>query len=148
LGWFLFIFAFTFNRGRIIFPILLSGLIGYFGYNRMLRMNGYKELDEKKVDNELQTNLGLVFLLFYSFCLLAMVISTQILKYTIKRQRPRSLPDTYRIVDMRTVEDGTFSMPSGDSSAAAVFCCLVAYEMDCPWIYIILPLVMAGRVYY
>ncbi len=39
-------------------------------------------------------------------------------------------------------------MPSGDSSAAAVFCCLVAFELGMPLIYILMPLVMLGRVYY
>ena len=52
------------------------------------------------------------------------------------------------MINMRAVEEGTFSMPSGDSSAAAVFCCIVAYELDMPWIYLVLPLVMMGRVYY
>ena len=49
---------------------------------------------------------------------------------------------------MRSVENGTFSMPSGDSAAAAVFCTLIACEMNLPLIYFVLPLVMAGRVYY
>ena len=39
-------------------------------------------------------------------------------------------------------------MPSGDSSAAAVFCLLVAVELDLPLVYVLLPLVMLGRVYY
>ena len=39
-------------------------------------------------------------------------------------------------------------MPSGDSGAAAVFCLLVAVELKLPFIYILMPLVMLGRVYY
>ena len=39
-------------------------------------------------------------------------------------------------------------MPSGDSSAAAVFCVLMAVEMGLPSIYVLMPLVMLGRVYY
>ena len=39
-------------------------------------------------------------------------------------------------------------MPSGDSSTGAVFCAIVAIEMGMPWIYIIMPFVMLGRVYY
>jgi len=39
-------------------------------------------------------------------------------------------------------------MPSGDTSAGAVFCTLVAIEMGMPYIYILMPLVMLGRVYY
>ena len=54
----------------------------------------------------------------------------------------------YRLVNMRGLEDGTYSMPSGDSAAAAVFCCLIAHELRFPLVYVILPLVMMGRVYY
>lgn len=39
-------------------------------------------------------------------------------------------------------------MPSGDSSAAAVFCLLVAVELQMPLVYILMPFVMLGRVYY
>ena len=39
-------------------------------------------------------------------------------------------------------------MPSGDCSAAALFCFLFAFILDLPFVYLILPLVMCGRVYY
>ena len=39
-------------------------------------------------------------------------------------------------------------MPSGDSAAAAVFCALVTIECGLPYVYILMPLVMLGRVYY
>ena len=39
-------------------------------------------------------------------------------------------------------------MPSGDCAAAAVFCLLIAMEFKMPMVYILLPLVMLGRVYY
>ena len=70
------------------------------------------------------------------------------MKYSTKRERPKRRTDTTRIVDLRGKENGTYSFPSGDSSAAAVFCCLVCVEMDMPQIYILMPLVMLGRVYY
>lgn len=77
-----------------------------------------------------------------------MVCCTQLMKYTIKRERPRPRSDTTRINDLRVKENGTYSMPSGDTSAAAVFCVLVCVEMGMPLIYILMPLVMLGRVYY
>jgi len=40
------------------------------------------------------------------------------------------------------------SMPSGDTSAAASFCFIYNYCLHIPFIYIILPFVMLGRVYY
>ena len=70
------------------------------------------------------------------------------MKYGIKRERPKRRSDTTRLADLRGKETGTFAMPSGDSSAAAVFCCLVAVELGLPWIYVLMPLVMLGRVYY
>ena len=70
------------------------------------------------------------------------------MKLTIKRERPKPRTDTTRLSDLRGKEVGTYSMPSGDSSAAAVFCMLVAAELGIPLIYILMPLVMLGRVYY
>ena len=77
-----------------------------------------------------------------------MVCCTQLMKYGIKRERPRKRTDTSRISDLRSKETGTYAMPSGDSSAAAVFCALVAVEMGLPLVYVLMPLVMLGRVYY
>lgn len=70
------------------------------------------------------------------------------MKYTIKRERPKRRADSTRISDLRSKETGTFAMPSGDTSAAAVFCALVTIEMGMPYIYILMPFVMLGRVYY
>ena len=85
LGYLLVIFAYTFNREKIVFPILLCGLLGYFRYNEMLVANNYLPIQDKYITTELRMNLGAVFLIFYSLALLLMVISTQIMKYTIRR---------------------------------------------------------------
>lgn len=77
-----------------------------------------------------------------------MVTSTQLMKYAIKRERPKRRSDTTRISDLRGKEIGTYAMPSGDSAAGAVFCALVAIEVGIPYIYILMPFVMLGRVYY
>jgi hypothetical protein len=39
-------------------------------------------------------------------------------------------------------------MPSGDASAAALFCFMFFVVLDLKFVYFILPLVMCGRVYY
>ena len=39
-------------------------------------------------------------------------------------------------------------MPSGDSAAAALFCFMYATMVNLPEVYVSLPLVMLGRVYY
>ena len=77
-----------------------------------------------------------------------MVTSTQIMKYTIRRERPLKNPDAPRLSNLRDSENGTYSMPSADTSAAAVFCFLLANLMNIPAVYVILPLVAMGRVYY
>lgn len=91
---------------------------------------------------------GVVFMLTYGISLLVMVTSTQILKYLIKRTRPDALSHTKRIGNLRKAEEGTYSMPSGDSAAASLFCFLFATVVGLPALYVILPLVMCGRVYY
>jgi membrane-associated phospholipid phosphatase len=87
-------------------------------------------------------------MLTYGISLLVMVTSTQILKYLIKRARPVALSHTKRIGNLRKAEEGTYSMPSGDSAAASLFCFLCATVVGLPALYVILPLVMCGRVYY
>ena len=78
----------------------------------------------------------------------AMITTVQILKYTLKRARPEPLPNSQRIGSLRNAELGTYSMPSGDAAAAALFCFLFCSILNMPAIYLILPLVMLGRVYY
>lgn len=39
-------------------------------------------------------------------------------------------------------------MPSGDATAAGVYCFILCHVLGMQWIYILLPLVMMGRVYY
>jgi len=39
-------------------------------------------------------------------------------------------------------------MPSGDAAAAALFCFLFCSMLNMPAVYLLLPLVMLGRVYY
>ena len=93
--------------------------------------------------------LGAVFMLLYGLALLGLVTTTQTLKYTIKRQRPDYLPHIKRWgKNLRGVEHGTFSMPSGDSYAAAVFCMVYWQLFGEPAVWLILPLVCCGRVYY
>ena len=49
------------------------------------------------------------------------------MKYTLRRSRPKALDHTVRWgSDLRKAEEGTYSMPSGDTAAAALFCYLYA----------------------
>ena len=58
------------------------------------------------------------------------------------------LKDTYRVGNLRKAEGKTFSMPSGDATASSLYCFLLATVAGLPAIYVILPLVMMGRIYY
>ena len=58
------------------------------------------------------------------------------------------MPNAVRMADPRGAEEGTYSMPSGDASACALFCYVYTYMMHIPAIYVVLPLVCLGRVYY
>lgn len=144
----LIIFAHFFNRLWIVFSFILATFVGYFRYDVMLESLGYQPVNKEDLDFVARLRLGFTFTLYYALCLGVMVTSTQILKYTIRRPRPERLPHTSRLNNLRKAEDGTFSMPSGDSSAAACFCFLYSYVLQVPAIYLMLPLVMAGRVYY
>ena len=114
----------------------------------MLKSLGYKPV-ERELNALERFRYGWVLLFIYGFTLLAMVSSTQIAKYSIRRARPDYLPHVRRMgKNLRKHEDGTFSMPSGDSAAAAVFCYWWAVAAGFPGIMAVLPLVCAGRVYY
>ena len=77
-----------------------------------------------------------------------MIFGVTILKYMIKRPRPILREDTKRLSNLRRFENGTYSLPSGDSGAAAVFCYIIYFCFQAPLIFLILPLVCLGRVYY
>lgn len=139
--------AHLFNRVIVLIPVLITLILGAKNYDHMLTVNGFKAVGENISDGQ-RISYGLCFASLYMLCLLLMVCCTQLMKYTIKRERPKRRSDTTRISDLRVKENGTYSMPSGDSAAAAVFCVLVTHEMGMPFIYILMPLVMMGRVYY
>lgn len=97
-----------------------------------------------------RVRLGFVFFWIYGFALLGMVAFAQMFKYTLRRQRPTMPPGTVRIhAALRTHEEGTFAMPSGDTGAAGVFCYVYAATLSgMTGIYLLIPLVALGRVYY
>ena len=127
--------------------MLLTWLIGYYRYDVMLSSQGFVTLGDD-IEESQKLRMGFCFMLFFQLVLLAMVTSTQILKYTIRRERPQKKPEAPRLSNLRDAEIGTYSMPSADTSAAAVFCFLLANLMGLPGVYLILPLVAMGRVYY
>lgn len=92
--------------------------------------------------------IGFAYMWVYGFALLLLVIFAQLFKYTIRRPRPENLRNKRWGTDLRGREDGTFSMPSGDSACAANYALFVAVTMDFPLIWVIVPLVMLGRVFY
>lgn len=139
--------ALFWNRAMCAVGIVMSCGVGALRCEVLLSQMGYREV-KHELDSLERFRYGLVFMIYYALSLLVMVTSTQILKYTIRRERPQLLTHTKRLINLRKHENGTFSMPSGDSSAAAVFCFLYAAMLYLPAIYLVLPLVMAGRVYY
>ena len=139
--------AHCFNRVYATSGIILSLFVGALRYEVLLQEMGFRAVGHEITVVE-QFRYGAVFMIYYGLSLLAMVTSTQILKYSIKRARPKSLSFTKRMNNLRKAEEGTYSMPSGDSSAAALFCFEYCYMMGLPAVYLLLPLVMCGRVYY
>lgn len=87
--------AHFFNRALITVGILISAVVGFFRYNEMLANFGYQTV-QGDISFEERVRYGVVFMLFYGFSLLAMVSSTQILKYSIRRPRPAYRPEVTR----------------------------------------------------
>ena len=93
--------------------------------------------------------MGFTYMWVYGFALLILVSIAQTLKYSLKRPRPNVLPNSVRWgLNLRGVEDGTYSMPSGDAMAAACFALFIANTQGFSLIWLWVPLVMLGRVYY
>ena len=116
----LFPFAHVFNRFYNTIPFLLSIFVGAFRYDNLMQATGHQELGE--ISSLKKFRLGMSFMCFYGCTLLLMIISVQIIKVTLKRTRPQRNIKTQRLSNLRAAENGTYSMPSGDSAAAAVFC--------------------------
>lgn len=117
----LFPFAHVFNRFYNIIGFLLSIFVGAFRYDNMMQATGYHVLGEQISLFE-KFRLGLCFLVLYGCTLVVMITSVQIIKVALKRPRPQRNIKTQRLSNLRAAENGTYSMPSGDSAAAAVFC--------------------------
>ena len=80
--------AHMFNRMIILIPMGLCVILGALYHKEMLETNGYKGIPEKELDSSDKFAYGMCFFFLYGFSLLMMVICTQIMKYTIRRERP------------------------------------------------------------
>lgn len=142
----LFPFAHFFNRFYNILGFITTFLAGSYRYDYMLTTNGYQPLGA--VESSTQFRMGLCFLVYYILTSGVMIGFVWVMKLVTKRIRPQRNPKTSRLNNLRASENGTYSMPSGDSAQAALFCFLYATLLGLPEVYIILPFVCLGRVYY
>lgn len=142
------VWAHFFNRKQILISLSLVWFIGAFTYNTWLPNLGYKQI-ERDVSGIEKFRLGFVAFWIYGLGLIVLVAFAQTFKYTIRRPRPTIVPNSVRWgKNLRGSEDGTFSMPSGDSAAAADFCLFISTAFGLQSIWIIVPLVCCGRVFY
>ena len=143
------IWAHFFNRKQILISLTITWILGTFTYNTWLPNLGFKPIERTDLSFTDSIRLGCALFWIYGFGLIVLVIFAQIFKYSIRRPRPNPLPNAVRWgLDLRGGEDGTFSMPSGDSAAATTFCWFIYSTLNMPAIFVIVPLVMAGRVFY
>lgn len=116
------VWAHFFNRKQILISLTLAWIIGAFTYNTWLPNLGFKPL-ERETSGFDKFRLGCCAFFTYGFGLIMLLIFAQTFKYTIKRPRPTIIPELKRPgLNLRGGEDGTYSMPSGDSAAGACFC--------------------------
>ena len=80
----------------ILVPIFITFLLGAAYHDQFLIKNGFKAAGDQITDS-LQVAYGVCFCFMYSICLLWMVCTTQCMKYTIKRERPKCRADTCRM---------------------------------------------------
>jgi hypothetical protein len=67
-------------------------------------------------------------MMLLTFALLGTVVTTQTLKYSLRRRRPDFNKSVYRFKNcLRETEEGTYSMPSGDSTAAGLYCFILCH---------------------
>lgn len=137
----------AFNRYFGPLNPIIAFIVGYFCWSEMLSNLGYKS-EYTLITAGDRARLAGCFGVFYALCLIFSVCSTQFLKYSIKRQRPVKPENTIRWTDLRSMEKGTYAMPSGDSGAGGVFCMVMCLVPGLTWCMLFLPLVMLGRVYY
>ena len=137
---FLIFWAHIFNRAWTLIPVMMMIPISYYQsenlyYNQ--EMPGQKKWSRS-------------FTFFFYFVLAGVftVLMNSGLKKIIKRERP-TRNDVCRITSLRNKENGTFSMPSGDTVFAALWTGFV-YLFFFPQItslLLIIPLVALGRVF-
>lgn len=87
-----------------------------------------------------------VYIFLGVFCVI--VLGSMPLKILIGRERPAKINSVTRAKDMRSHEEGTKSMPSGDATLGSFFCCSYAFIMEQHWIPMLcVPLICLARVY-
>ena len=93
-------------------------------------------------------NLAIFMTLYQGLGILAvLLIVTVPLKQIFKRARPVRNKNVYRILNMRDLEHN-YSMPSGDTLAAAYFTSVYFYVFGAHWtIFVCVCLAALGRVY-
>jgi hypothetical protein len=76
--------AHFFNRSYAVIGIVLSLFVGALRYETLLQEMGFRPVGHEISVAE-QFRYGAAFMLYYTLSLLAMVTSTQIMKYSIRR---------------------------------------------------------------
>lgn len=116
LEWILFIFGSLFNRGLIILSVFASGIIASF----------YPQLVALRMASMVPAASAVrVFIAFNIVQIVVLFLITASLKLIIRRQRPlfatnlrhmapKDAPPRYYDLTLR--ENGTFAMPSGDTT--------------------------------
>ena len=80
--------AHLFNRAIILVPLAFCVLIGAVNYDSMLTQNGFEPRGDQ-ISQEQRLAYGLCLFFLYGICLLLMLCCTQLMKYGIKRERPK-----------------------------------------------------------
>ncbi len=136
---FLLFWAHIFNRAITIIPIVSTGVIAYFYSEKLLAF--------RSPQSSRALPLAVSFFLYYILATVFLVLLTNGMKKSIKRDRPVPL-EVRRITNPHSKEKGTFSMPSGDTAQAALWVGMMyLFFFEHGAIFFVIPLVALGRIY-
>ncbi len=113
----------------------------------MLDCLGYRTMQHVLTGKE-KFCFGAVFMVMYILAHLIVTLFCLCLKYIAKRQKPAYKFDLKRHGCPSLLDRSKYSMPCEDSATSALFCFLCCTVVYLPLMYLILPLVILGRVFY
>ncbi|CDW87079.1 pap2 family protein [Stylonychia lemnae] len=109
-------FAMVFNRFYCFIGGFAASLIAYYN----------PSITHQKKNLNGSIHSGMIYFFFMVIAVLLTLLCTQTIKKIVKRKRPQKF-EIKRLFDLITMEEGTLSMPSGDTAQCTLWCGLMYF---------------------